>query len=128
MTGRRRVPWLALGIPLLPFAGAAAVALLRAAHLSLPACPMKARLGIPCITCGLTRCAAALGAGDWAGAFRWHPVAVVLCLASPLAIAWDLHRAWRGRPYPDLADSPAARLGVAVLLLGTWLLQIVRGI
>jgi len=89
---------------------------------------MKSLCGIPCVTCGLTRCAMALSEGRWAEAFHWHPVAILLGLASPFAMGWDLRRAWRGKPCPSLPDSPAARLAVAGLLLGTWLLQIVRGI
>lgn len=124
----RGVPWLFLGL-----AGTAAALLLgawvaRTFGLQLPACPLKEHLGIPCATCGITRCVLALSTGRWAEAFHWHPVAVVLVLLSPLAMAWDLRRAWAGRPYPPLPDSLAARLGVAGLFLGTWILQIVRGI
>ena len=128
MKGQGRTPWLALGI-------LAAVSLLlvgawalHARLMILPTCPMKAYLGIPCATCGLTRCVLALSKGHWTEAFHWHPVAVMLGLASPLAMGWDLWRAWRGNPYPALPDSLAARLSVAGVLAGTWLLQIVRGI
>lgn len=128
MTGNSRVPWLALGIPALALLAAGVVQILHGARVALPPCPMKSLCGIPCVTCGLTRCAMALSEGRWAEAFHWHPVAILLGLASPFAMGWDLRRAWRGKPCPSLPDSPAARLAVAGLLLGTWLLQIVRGI
>ena len=123
-----RIPWLALGI-----LGTALAAMVGARLLApwpglLPACPLKSHVGIPCPTCGLTRCVMAAAGGHWAEAFHWHPVAVMLGLISPLAIGWDLRRAWTGAGYPPLPDSLPLRLGVAGLLLGTWVLQIVRGI
>ena len=124
----RRMPWLTLGI-----LGSVAALLGGAWTLQFspwphPACPMKTYLGIPCATCGLTRCAMALLRGDWAAAFHWHPVALILILLSPLAMAWDLRRIWRREAYPPLPDSLPLRLAAAGLLAGTWLLQILRGI
>ncbi len=127
MNQGNRIPWLALGVLV------AVLLAIPAAHLTrqfpiMPECPMKARLGIPCATCGLTRCVWALTDGRWAEAFHWHPVAVVLFTATPLAVLWDLRRAWLKIPYPPLPDSLAARMGVAVFLAGTWLLQVIRHI
>lgn len=128
MIGARRVPWLALGILGIAIAAFLSVRVLKYFPLLLPACPLKARLGIPCATCGLTRCVAALVEGHWGEALHWHPVTVILGILSPLAIAWDLRRAWTGQAYPPLPDSLPLRLGVAGFLAGTWLLQILRGI
>lgn len=128
MSRRDCIPWLALGflaLVLVLFAGAWAV---LQWHIALPPCPVKAHLQVPCATCGLTRCILALAQGHWAEAFHWHPMAVLLGLASPLAVGWDVRRAWRGEACPPLPDSLAARLSVAGLLAGTWLLQIARGI
>jgi hypothetical protein len=128
MKKRCRVPWLALGLlasAALLFGGAWA---LRTLSITLPACPMKTHLGIPCATCGLTRCVLALRDGHWAEAFHWHPIAVLLGLFSPLIMGWDLRRAWHGAPYLPLPDSRKARLSIAGLVMGTWMLQIVRGI
>jgi hypothetical protein len=124
----KRVPWLAfslLGTALALFAGAR---ILGAWHLGLPPCPMKTITGIPCPACGLTRCVMALAQGRWTEAFHWHPVTVILGLLSPVAITWDLRRSWKGDVYPSLPDSLVLRLSVAGLLVGTWVLQIVRGI
>jgi hypothetical protein len=124
----RRIPWLVLvlmGLGLVLVCGAWAA---RTFSLPLPACPLKSYLGLSCATCGMTRCVLALAQGHWAEAFHWHPVAVVLVVASPLAMLWDLRRAWHGYPYPELPDSRAARLGVVGVFLGAWILQIVRGI
>lgn len=61
-------------------------------------------------------------------AFHWHPLAVVIILFTPILVVWDLRRAWRGEPFPDLPDSLALRLVSAGLFLGAWALQVARGI
>lgn len=124
----RRVPWLAValaGAALLGWAGAWAV---RAWGVSLPGCPTKALLGIPCATCGGTRCLLALTAGDLAGAFHWHPVLAGVLLLAPLAALWDLARAWRGRPYPPMPQGLGWRLGAFALVGVAWAVQLLRGI
>ncbi len=123
-----RVPWLALAL----LGGALALALLawgvQALPLGLPPCPLKAMLGIPCLTCGGTRCGLALAGGNLGEAFHWHPVLAVLALLSPLGGLWDLRRAWRGDPYPEPPQGRGVRIAVALLLAGTWILQVARGI
>jgi len=94
----------------------------------LPGCPFKGLTGWACLTCGATRCALALGHGEWRAAFHWHPVMTLAALLLPVAAAWDVQRAWRGEPYPDLPDSRAARWSAWILLFGTWVLQASRGI
>ena len=44
--------------------------------LGLP-CPFKLLSGIPCPSCGMTRCWCALGRREWALAFRMHPALAV---------------------------------------------------
>lgn len=123
-----RIPWLALAIG----GGALACALLAwmvgALHVQLPACPLKATLGIPCATCGGTRCMLALAGGRLREAFHWHPVLALLGLLSPAALLWDLRRAWRGDAYPEPPQSWQARAVAALALVGTWILQVARGI
>jgi hypothetical protein len=123
----KRVPWAALGV-LLAALGARLVAMLQPALNLLPECAFKRMTGFACVTCGLTRCVAAMGRWRWAEAFHWHPVATVLaCLLPPLAL-WDLRRAWRNEPYPELPESPWARVSVWLVLLSAWALQVMRGI
>jgi hypothetical protein len=111
--------------------GALAVALLgplmRVLPALLPACPFKSLTGIPCATCGLTRFFLALSDGRWLEAFHWHPVAWVLMALAPALVGWDLLRAWKGWPYPPLPEHWAPRALVGALILGTWALQIMRG-
>ena len=122
-----RIPWLA-GLWLFgALAVLIAAPLVRQLPGLLPACPFKALTGIACATCGLTRCLLAFSSGHWAEAFRWHPVAMVLLGVSPLAAGWDLWRAWKGNPYPDLPEHWLPRALAGTALLGTWALQALRG-
>lgn len=123
----RRVPWVALGA-LLAGLGTWVAGLLSPYASQLPGCAFKRLTGVACATCGLTRCVLALGRGDWGGAFHWHPVAAGTAALLPLLAVWDLRRAWRNEPYPGLPDSQALRLSIWALLLGTWALQVARGI
>ena len=123
----RRVRWLALGA-VASALGIRLLGLLAPWLPAVPACPLKAFTGLPCATCGLTRCVLALGQGQWREAFHWHPVAVAALVLLLPAGGWDLARAWRGRPYPPLPGGLGWRLLAAGLLLGTWALQVARGI
>ncbi len=124
MKGPTPVPWLALGILVVVGAGLGARAFLPRI---LP-CPFKTLFGIPCLTCGLTRCCSALAEGRWAEAFHWHSGAVAALALSPLVIVWDCARAWRRRPYRALPESNVARWLTLALVLGTWAVQVVRGV
>jgi hypothetical protein len=41
-------------------------------------CPMRLMLHVPCPSCGLTRAARLVLAGDWGGATRMHPLWIVV--------------------------------------------------
>ncbi|MBL0210163.1 MAG: DUF2752 domain-containing protein [Holophagaceae bacterium] len=124
----RGFPWLATGLVGSGGLGILAAKALGASRLSLPPCIFKSLTGVPCATCGLTRCGMALAQGDWRMAFHWHPLAVLFVLCAPVLVAWDLRRARRGEPFPDLPDSLALRMAAAGLFLGAWALQVARGI
>jgi hypothetical protein len=123
----RRVPWVALAALATALGLRAAAALAPLAGL-LPACPFKRLTGVACATCGITRCLLALGGGRWAEALHWHPVAATGLLLLPAAALWDLRRAWRDDPYPDLPASRAARIAAWAAFAGVWALQVARGI
>ena len=124
----RRVPWIALALAALAGLARLGAHAVAAGRLVLPPCPVKLLTGIPCATCGLTRCTLALAQGRLGEAFHWHPMAVLALGAIVLAALWDLRRAWRREPYPALPESDWARAGVAALLAGTWILQAARHI
>lgn len=48
-------------------------------------CGFRARTGLPCLTCGMTRAIQAFCRGDLAAAFQLQPAAGLICL---LVIAW----------------------------------------
>ena len=56
-------------------------------HLPWPGCWFRALTGIPCPTCGCTRCLLALTHGDFAAALRLNPLFSVGCLALTLWLA-----------------------------------------
>jgi hypothetical protein len=124
----RRTPWLALSVLLGIPAGLLVLRGMDAVGLGLPPCVFHRFTGLPCATCGMTRMVRALAAGDLGAAFHWHPAAAALLLASPLAALWDLHRAWRGEPFPALPDTGRARALAVGLFAAVWALQILRGI
>jgi len=55
-----------------------------------PRCAFLAVTGLPCVTCGATRCAIAFLRGDFLSALRWNPLAFVAFCA---LIAFDLYAA-----------------------------------
>lgn len=60
-------------------AGLAALAALEflRPHIWVPACPFKGLTGLPCMTCGGTRAALALGRLDFLGALAMNPLAAL---------------------------------------------------
>lgn len=123
----RRIPWVVLG-SLLAGLGAWVAGSLQPLGNLLPACAFKRVTGFACATCGMTRCALALGRWDWREAFYWHPPLAAFAALLPVLALWDLRRAWRREPYPRLPDSQGARVVVWLILLGIWALQVARGI
>jgi hypothetical protein len=97
---------------------------------SLPACPIKAVAGLPCLTCGSTRAALALVRLDVLAAIAVNPVAAMgwLILVGGGLIAGGA--ALLGRPVgePDWRMSTGWRLALVLVLLANWLYLIGTGI
>ncbi len=86
---------LLIALPLAALAAGAVArpAVERALDAGLP-CPVLAVTGLACPLCGMSHATVALGAGDVAGAFAFHPL-------FPLVLAFVLWGGWRmarGRP------------------------------
>ena len=77
--------WLAVSVAALA-GGAAWLAL----SLPWPRCPFFAVTGLPCLTCGATRCTIAFLHGDFLSALRWNPLAAVAFCG---VVAFDLYAA-----------------------------------
>lgn len=99
----------------------------------VPICPFAGLLGWPCPGCGLSRAGLALLHGEFAAAWRLHPLiyVVVPCMAAfGVKLIVDVTRRRRGPPAKprspvmdrkrDTRLSVVAGLGLA-LLLGVWL-------
>ena len=84
-----------------------------------PGCIFRLTTGVLCAFCGMTHATVALGAGDWAGAHGFHPLAlvVVIGLAGVLGVivAGRTELLLRGR-------RPIVMLGVIVAL---WAVRLV---
>jgi hypothetical protein len=89
-------------------------------------CPLRATLGIPCATCGMTHAFVYLAHGQIGRAFAWSPAGALLAACAwGLAVA-DAVRLVMGWPLPRVPEAWARRgvaTGLAVLALSwSWLL------
>jgi hypothetical protein len=113
--------WLAV----LGLAAAAGAAWL---HFGLPTpkCLFLALTGVPCLTCGGTRCAKSLLAGNFTDAFVWNPLVFLSAMAAALfalyAIAVITLRLPRIRPGPiSSREMNALRVSVALVIAANWI-------
>lgn len=99
--------------------------------LPTPRCLFHAVTGLPCPTCGGTRCVRSLIAGDFGTALAWNPMVCLLVLAAGVygfyAAAVTLLR-WPRIRFRKLssAQARAVRIGVALAVVANWMYLIVR--
>jgi len=96
-------------------------------RLGLPTlrCPFLAVTGYPCLTCGATRCAIALGHGNFFAAWVWNPLALVALCG---VVVFDVYAAvvLMGRTMRlriidwTRAEKNAVRIAVVTLIVMNW--------
>lgn len=96
---------------------------------TLPACPVKTLLGVPCPSCGAARSALALARLDLAAAVAASPLAAAgwLALVGGGILASLLALGGREVPEPRVLPRPI-RLGAAAAILANWLYLLRAGI
>ena len=97
---------------------------------SVPACPFRSILGLPCLTCGSTRAALALSRLDLWTAVKLNPLAAAgwLTLVAGGLVAGVL--ALIGTPLrePSWRLSMPIRLALVLVILANWVYLVVAGI
>jgi hypothetical protein len=119
-----------LGLGVLGSAGALGLAWLTLG-LPTPKCLFHAFTGLPCLTCGGTRCVKNLVAGHVGAALEWNPlvflglVAVaVFLLYAAAALVFRLPRV--RVVFESAREANFARLGAAIALAANWIYLIFR--
>lgn len=97
---------------------------------SLPACPLKSVLDIPCLTCGTTRAALALARLEPWTALKINPLAAVgwTALVGGGLLAGLLALAGKPLAEPSWRLARPLRLALALLLVANWAYLVRAGI
>ncbi|MCM3875329.1 MAG: DUF2752 domain-containing protein [Thermoanaerobaculia bacterium] len=109
------------------FVCAAAAPWVSAFAQGIPACPFRALLGVPCLTCGSTRALVALTRIDLGAAFGWNPLvagAGILFIAGGVVA---LGAALLGGEVRAPRPSPALRAALALALAANWAFLVAAG-
>jgi len=80
-------------------------------------CPFRFFFGVPCPGCGMTRAWTALFKGDIAGAFRWHPLFLVI----PAFVL--LLTVKKGRVFQNKRLNTAFSITLWTLILGVYVIR-----
>jgi len=96
---------------------------------TLPACPIKAVSGLPCLTCGATRAGLALAQLDIVGAIAVNPLAALAWVALVGGGLVAGLFALLGRPLrePDLRLSLPIRCALVMVFLANWVYLVGAG-
>ncbi len=94
---------------------------------SHPLCLLRTVTGLACPTCGLTRAAALLLAGEWRASLAMHPMAAALAVQLAAGwMAWGVALARRSRERID-RWIPHAIAVEAAAFLAIWILRLATG-
>lgn len=97
-----------------------------------PGCPMKALLGLPCVTCGMTRATIAAVHGHWGEALGWNPgvtaalVAALLVNGYCVLVLTGVLQPWR--PRMSCRAGGAMRMGAVAAILLNWAYVVWAGV
>jgi hypothetical protein len=96
-----------------------------------PACPFHTLTGLPCLTCGGTRCIRSLLAGQTGTAFAWNPLVFLAAIAGVGFVLYAALVTTFQLPRLRLAPlTPAGlwtvRIGLLAALATNWLYLILR--
>ena len=93
----------------------------------MPACPFRALLGIPCLTCGSTRALVALARLDPGAAFGWNPLVagagILFIAGGVVALAAALGGSEVRAPRP----TAFLRAAVAAAIVANWAFLVAAG-
>ena len=93
----------------------------------MPACPFRALLGVPCLTCGSTRALVALARLDPAAAFHWNPLAagagILFVAGGAVALAAAFFGSEVRAPRPTLL----VRISLVAALAANWAFLVAVG-
>jgi hypothetical protein len=90
-------------------------------------CTLRRLTGLPCATCGLTRSFCSLGRGEFAAAFRYHPLGPAACLALAVVMVRSAAIAMTGRRVmPRTARALVGSVPVLAVAAGAlWVVRLV---
>lgn len=110
------------------YGGIALLGLLAARFLPvlmfLPSCTFKGLTGVPCPTCGSTRCLVHLAHGDFTSSLAMNPLISVCLLVAVFYFPYSLIALMSGIPRLGIAltsrEGNAVRVGAVLLVLINW--------
>ncbi len=95
------------------------------------ACPVKTVTGLPCPSCGATRCALALARGDVGAALRLQPglfaLVALSCVYIPYALTVVIGRLPRVRVRLSSRERLALRVAVPLAFVALWVFLVLDG-
>jgi len=121
--GRRHLPWLAIA----PGAVLAFFTMASPSDDGLTLCPVALLTGTACPGCGMSRAVAWLMRGDLERSLAYHPLAPVVLAIALAGSVWALGRRLRGWRAPPAALVNVGLVGLATLLVATWVTRLITG-
>jgi hypothetical protein len=88
---------------------------------TLPACPLRSALGVPCPACGSGRALVALARLEPLAAFGWNPLAALAAMLFVTGGVVAVARELAGRPLVEPRElAPPLRVAVLLGLVANW--------